>query len=95
VNLIYLEYGILRIPIAIIIIPEVGKSTLQKPSLKQNERTRLCLSIPIISTRGISKGISKNALAVPLPMKNSKIIISAKIISIETSGEKSCTKLYI
>ena len=79
----YLKYEILIIPRAIIRSPFVGNRTLQSPSLRQKATIKFCLPIESISTRGISIGIRRNALADPLPMKNSKIHITKKIIIIE------------
>ena len=86
VALKYFIYEMLTIPIAIIRIPFVGKSTLQKPSLMQKATIRFCLPMPIISTRGRRIGIRRNAFAEPLPMKNSKIQITKKIMIIDTNG---------
>lgn len=82
----YLIYDIFIMPIAIIKRAFVGKSTLHIPSLKQNATIRFCSPIPIILTRGRRMGIRRNALADPLPMKNSKIHITRKIIIIAIYG---------
>ena len=86
INRIYFEYGMLISPIAIIIMPLVGNKTLQRPSLKQNASTRLCLSIASISTNGSKIGISKNAFAVPPPMKNSKTHMTKNIAVSDSYG---------
>ena len=80
----YLMYDMLIMPIAIIRSAFVGKRTLQIPSLKQNATIRFCSPIPIILTRGRRIGIRRNALAEPLPMKNSKTQITKKMIIIAT-----------
>ena len=84
VALIYLIYDMFIIPRAIISRPFVGKSTLQNPSLMQKATIRFCLPIPTISTRGRRIGISRKALAEPLPIKNSKTHITRKMIIIDT-----------
>ena len=94
INRMYFEYGMLINPIAIIMIPLVGKRILQRPSLKQNASTRLCLSIASISTNGSKIGMSRNAFAVPLPMKNSKKQITKNIAIKDSYGPKPSIKLY-
>lgn len=74
------------IPRAIISIPLVGKRILQSPSLRQKATIRFCLPIFTISTKGKRIGISRKALAEPLPIKNSKIHITRKIIRIDKDG---------
>ena len=64
----------------------VGKRTLHMPSLRQKATIRFCSPIPIILTRGRRIGIRRKAFADPLPIKNSKIQITKKIMIIAIYG---------
>ena len=78
----YFRYEMLTIPRAIIKRPFVGKRTLHKPSLRQKATIRFCSPMPIIFTSGRSMGIRRNAFAEPIPMKNSNMHITTKIMII-------------
>ena len=80
----YLVKEMLIIPNATIKRAFVGKRTLHIPSLKQNATIRFCSPIPIMFTRGRRIGIRRKAFADPLPIKNSKMHITKKIITMAT-----------
>ena len=88
-----MPYDILTIPIAIIMMPLVGYRRLQKPSLREYAMTTVCLVMPSRTANCITIGIIKNALAVLLPMKNSRRMIKRKMSRRDVAGDKSSMRL--